>query len=152
MIDKQIKKADSVIAADSNGTYIIDDYLKFVKGDTQAVKNLLEEIEDEEILCAVLEYIMMRSVEVKDKMGERSLKMFLKKLDDICTLQGIQFQFQRKQVQLMMIQKAVCSKWLSVFPLTQSELNLIVQARKTDPFEDCSFNYESIKRKFNRFD
>lgn len=150
MIDKQIKKADSVIAADSNGTYIIDDYLKFVKGDTKAVKKLLEEIEDEEILCAVLDYIMMRSVEVKDKMGERSLKMFLKKLEDICTLQGIQFQ--RKQVQLMMIQKAVCSKWLSVFPLTQSELNLIVQTRKTDAFKDCSFNYESIKRKFNRFD
>lgn len=124
---------------------IITDYLKFVKPPTAAAEEVLRNINNQELLSAILEYIAMRA-EIKDKMSSRSVKMFVKKLDDICDLQGIT-QTDRLSVKLEMISKAVSGGWKSVFPLNQSELDFIKRSYKKP-----SFDLDRLKCKINNFD
>lgn len=146
--EKEIKKADSENAADSNGTYIIDDYLKFVKGNKKDAKEVLLKIEDKNLQSAVLEHIAMRYEKGKDKqMTARAIKWLLTHLDNVCSLQGIENNSLLNKVKVAMLNKATNARWLSIYPLSQTELNLIKSSLKSSSFDE-----NEIKRRFNVFD
>lgn len=147
MDEKNKKKPPTEVDDLCNCSSIIADYLKFVKPPIKGAVEVLTQIENKELLSAVLEYIASRA-EDKDKMTARAIKQFVNKLNGICELQGIN-DSDRVSVQIEMVNKAICAGWKAPYPLTQSELKFIREHNKNN---ESSFSMADILAKVNNFD
>lgn len=90
---------------------------------------------DERVVDAVCDFVADR-YDRKSMMTLRALKMLIKRLRGISNVPA---------VQVAVVEKAVAAGWVSVFPLTETELKAINTERKT------SYDIEKIKRKINNF-